>query len=298
MSILKKKYIVLTGVFCYLTFNYSCLTMRSSKGETNDYFESLHIPFVDSVLRIGNRNIHYIETGKSDSPTLVFIHGSPGSWDAYKNYLSDTELLRKYRMIALDRPGFGFSNFRKSMNLKDQADLLNAALSSLRNGSPITLLGHSYGGPLIVAMAVQQPGLYQNLVVLAGALDPKAEKPERWRYPFHYFPLKYLVPGSFKPANDELIFLKTDLKTLEKKLPQLSQNVLIMHGTMDGLVPYGNVSFMQRHFKGVASLETISLQDQDHFFIWEKADFVKKSVLEWLGKTGDLKQHRFSETSN
>lgn len=297
MKFFKKKYFLLAGILCYLLFNYSCLTMRSSKGETKAYFESHNIPYMDSVLRVGNRNVHYIATGKANAPTLVFIHGSPGSWDAYKNYLSDADLLGTYRMIAPDRPGFGFSDFRKSMGLSEQAILLNEALSQLDNGSPVTLLGHSYGGPLVVEMALENPLRYANLVILAGALDPLAEKPERWRYPFHYFPLKYLVPGSFKPANDELIYLKTDLKQLEKKLFGLSQNVLIMHGTKDRLVPYGNVSFMEQKFTGTAILETITLPDQGHFFIWEEADLVKKSVLEWLGKIVEPQEHLFSKTT-
>ncbi len=284
MTIFKKKHIVLAGILCYLLFNYSCLTMRSSKGETKAFFESKNVPFTDSVLGNGKRTIHYIETGKANAPTLVFVHGSPGSWDAYKNYLTDPELLGHFRMIAPDRPGFGYSGFRKSKDLFEQAELLNETISKLDNGQAFTLVGHSYGGPLIVAMAVEHPVQYKNLVVLAGALDPKAEKPERWRYPFHYFPLKYLVPGGLKPANDELIFLKSDLKVLEPKLSLLSQNVLIMHGKNDRLVPYGNVDFMLRTFTGVRSLETITMDDQDHFFLWEREDYVKKSLREWITK--------------
>jgi pimeloyl-ACP methyl ester carboxylesterase len=55
-------------------------------------------------------NLHYIETGNAQKPTLI-LHGSPGSWNAFKEYLQDTTLLKKYRMIAIDRPGFGYSDF-------------------------------------------------------------------------------------------------------------------------------------------------------------------------------------------
>ncbi|MEA1785390.1 alpha/beta hydrolase [Arenibacter sp. GZD96] len=256
--------------------------MRSSKKETAEFFENKKVSFVDTTLQWEGRRIHYIETGTPTAPTLVFIHGSPGSWDAYKTYLTDAELLGNFRMIAPDRPGFGFSNFRKSLNLEAQARLLNKLISELTNGQAITLIGHSYGGPLIVAMALERPDLYRNLVVLAGALDPTAEKPERWRYPFYYFPLKYIVPGSLKPANDELIYLKTDLKQLEPKLEFLSQNVLLMHGTRDRLVPYSNVAFMQRKFTGAATLKTINLPDEDHFFLWEREADVKRALRNWL----------------
>jgi pimeloyl-ACP methyl ester carboxylesterase len=52
--------------------------------------------------------IHYIETGNAQAQ-LCFIHGSPGSWNAFK--YSGHFIAEKYRMIAIDRPGFGYSDF-------------------------------------------------------------------------------------------------------------------------------------------------------------------------------------------
>jgi hypothetical protein len=38
-------------------------------------------------------NMHYAKTGNDTLPTITFIHGSPGSWDAFMRYLKDKELL-------------------------------------------------------------------------------------------------------------------------------------------------------------------------------------------------------------
>lgn len=268
----------------YLLFNYSCLSMRTSRPKTKKYFTAENVAYLDTIVSIQNQNIHYVQTGSKEAATLVFVHGSPGSWDAYKSYLTDSLLLKNFRIIAPDRPGFGYSNYRKGMGLKAQATLLNQLLIELSNGWEYTLIGHSYGGPLIVQMAIDQPALYDHLAIFAGALDPNCEKPERWRYPFRYFPLKFLVPGALKPSNEELILLKSDLKDLKKELYKLSQQVLIMHGTKDKLVPYENVSFMQKEFTAVSDLKLISLEGQNHFFIWEKERFVKESLIQWLDK--------------
>ncbi len=259
--------------------------MRSSKKETRALFLKENVAYQDTTLQIEDKELHYIQTGNDKAPTLVFIHGSPGSWNAYQSYLTDSVLLKKYRMIALDRPGFGYSDFRKSMGLKPQAQLLNKLLTRLDNGAPYTLIGHSYGGPLIVQMAIEQPNLYTHLAILAGALDPSAEKKERWRYPIGVFPLKYLVPGALKPSNEELIMLKKDLKTLKEDLHMLSQHVLIIHGAKDKLVPYSNVAFMEKEFTDVSSLKVLTLEDQNHFFVWEREAFVKENIDAWLKKT-------------
>lgn len=253
----KKRYILLAFVLGYLLFANSCMTMRTSNRATIEYFDEKQVNFLDESTSIQDRNLHYIQTGKQNAPTLVFIHGSPGSWDAYKAYLTDPTFLEKFRIIVPDRPGFGKSGFRKSMALKPQALMLNEFLVQLDNGKPFTLIGHSYGGPLIVQMALEQPELYENLVILAGALDPDAEKPEKWRKPLTWIPLKYLVPGALKPSNDELWMLKKDLKQLEPKLHELNPRTLIIHGKEDKLVPFQNVSFMETHFSGVDSLKVI-----------------------------------------
>ncbi|MEL6917192.1 MAG: alpha/beta hydrolase [Bacteroidota bacterium] len=256
--------------------------MRTSQNKTEKYFAEKNVPYKDTVQQIQNRDIHYIQTGPENAATLVFMHGSPGSWDAYKSYLTDSVLLKKFRIIVPDRPGFGYSDFRRSLGLKDQAALLNQLLVQLSNGKEYTLIGHSYGGPLIVQMAIDQPALYDNLAILAGALDPTLEKPEKWRYPFRGFPLKFLVPGALRPSNEELILLKTELKYLKEELHKLSQNVLIIHGTKDKLVPYGNVAFMQKEFSSVENMKLHRLEQQNHFFVWEKERFVKDSLLSWL----------------
>ena len=257
------------------------MTIRTSKKKTKAYFDSKNLGYVDRTESINDRDIHYIQTGNPNAPTLVFVHGSPGSWDAYKAYLSDTTLMRSYRIIAPDRPGFGYSDFRSSAALGPQADLLNTLLKQLDNGQPYTLIGHSYGGPLVVKMALEAPEMIQNLVILAGALDPDAEKPEKWRKPLTWVPLKYLVPGSLKPSNDELWMLKEDLKTMKPLLGGLRQRVLIIHGTNDKLVPYRNVAFMEAAFTNVAELKTITLENERHFIVWDREPLIKDAIRDW-----------------
>nr|WP_298998929.1 alpha/beta hydrolase [uncultured Allomuricauda sp.] len=276
----KKRYIILIFTGGYLLFANSCMTMRTSTKKTQTFFKEKNIEYISKVVEIEGKKVHYIQTGKPDAPTLAFLHGSPGSWDAYKNYLVDSTLISRFRIIVPDRPGFGKSDFRRSASLAEQSTILNQLFKKVDNGRPITLIGHSYGGPLIVKMALDFP-TYNNLVILAGALDPKAEKPEKWRVPLTWIPLKYLVPGALKPSNDELWLLKNELKEMEPHLNRLESKTLIIHGKKDKLVPYSNVPFMEKNFKNVDSLKVITLENENHFIVWTQEELVKKSILGW-----------------
>ncbi|MEM6864037.1 MAG: alpha/beta hydrolase [Bacteroidota bacterium] len=282
--ILKKRYILLLSVMGYLLFANSCMTMRTSSKKTAAFFRDNKVDYISNTVQLDEKKVHYIQTGKLDAPTLIFIHGSPGSWDAYKAYLADTSLTSKFRVIAPDRPGFGKSDFRRSASLQEQSYWLNQLFQQIDNGKPTTLIGHSYGGPLVVKMALEAPNRYKNLVILAGALDPDAEKPEKWRVPLTWIPLKYLVPGALKPSNDELWMLKKELRELQPKLSQLRTRTLIIHGEKDKLVPYKNVAFMQKNFSKVDSLKTISLENENHFIVWTQEELVKKSILDWVSE--------------
>lgn len=253
----------------YLIFCQSCMKMRMTSKETKTFFSSSKTNYVDSSLDINGYTIHYIQTGKKDASTLFFVHGSPGSWDAYKDFLKDSLLLSKFRMIAIDRIGFGYSNFGKAENLKTQTFILEEFIKQTENKKPIYLIGHSMGGPTIVQMAAEKPNDYKELIILAGALDPMAENPETWRAVIKTRPIRYIIPGALRPSNDELWWLKRDLYDLKPKLKNITSKVVIIHGTKDPLVPYSNVEYMKREFINVKSLEVIPIKDADHFIPWE-----------------------------
>ncbi|MGK4568839.1 alpha/beta fold hydrolase [Flavobacterium sp. 3HN19-14] len=145
----KKRYIAYALVFSYIIMCQACMTMRTSTKKTREYFAKEKTTYIDKTADFGTYKIHYIETGKPDNPTLFFIHGSPGSWDAYKSYLSDTLLLKKYRMIAIDRPGFGYSNYGDAQDLGTQSARIYSLIKKIDNHKPMVLVGHSLGSRLL-----------------------------------------------------------------------------------------------------------------------------------------------------
>lgn len=257
----------------------SCMTMRFSNKETVNFFGASKTEFQDKTIVFDGYKMHYVATGNAQNPTLFFIHGSPGSWNAFKEYLKDTLLLKKYRMIAIDRPGFGYSDFGNAQNLKVQSQRISEFIKKIDNKKPLILVGHSVGGPVVAQLAVDNPSWYKRLVILAGSLDPKAENPEKWRTVIKVSPLRYLIPGALRPSNDELWWLKQDLVDLEPELKKITCDVTIIHGTKDALVPYSNVAFMQKMFVNAKSLDTITIEKANHFIPWSHYEIVRNALL-------------------
>jgi pimeloyl-ACP methyl ester carboxylesterase len=251
------------------------MKMRMSTKKAKVFFDTARTAYADSTFIYDEHQLHYIKTGKKDKPTLFFVHGSPGSWDAYKDYLKDSLLLQKYRMIAIDRPGFGYSDFGKAEDLETQAAIILQFIKTIDNKRPIVLIGHSMGGPVIVKMAALNSNLFCHLVVLAGSVDPNAETPEIWRSVLQKKPIRYLIPGSLRPSNDELWWLKEDLIAMKSQLKNIKCQVIIIHGTKDQLVPYSNVAFMQREFINAKKIDTISIKEASHFIPWEHYDVIR-----------------------
>lgn len=272
----------ITGGFLlllYLLVCPCCMTMRSKPKEARAFFDAAKVAYKDTTVTIDGIPLHYIETGNPVFPTLFFVHGSPGSWNAFQDYLKDSLLLKKFRMVAIDRPGFGYSDFRNAQNLSRQSYVIEELAQRIQNRQPMFLIGHSMGGPIITKMALEKPKDYKALVILAGAIDPKAEKPENWRYIFTSKPGRYLVPGALQPSNDELWWLKQDLKTMQPQLGKITANVIVIHGTEDPLVPFSNVGFIQKMFVNAKSLEVIPIKGANHFIPWEHYELIRDRLL-------------------
>ena len=263
----------------WLVTGQSCMRMRTSDTNAMESFNKAGVPLTIKNIKADNRNLHFVLTGNDSLPTIVFVHGSPGSWDAFEEYLKDKDLLKQYRMVSIDRPGFGYSNFGEALNLEDESKVISAIFPFLNNKNPLYLVGHSLGGPMIVQLAADNPDFINALVILSGAIDVSLEKPEQWRKVMKAIPLRYIIPGALRPSNDELWYLKKDLLKLKSIFSTIKCPVYIMHGDKDPLVDYGNLAFGAKAFSNAAEVDTITIVGANHFIPWKRYDEIKKVLL-------------------
>src|SRR5687768_3424492 len=109
-------FLILATIFFLSKF--VILRNRWSDSKAHRIFSSKNIPLNIYDTVINERHLHYAVSGSEDLPTLVFIHGSPGSWMNYVKFMWDTTLRKKFRMVSIDRPGFGYSDFGNPLHLK------------------------------------------------------------------------------------------------------------------------------------------------------------------------------------
>lgn len=134
-------------------------------------------PPAGRFVSVDGINIHLKITGQG--PDIVLIHGASGSLRDFTFTLAD-KLSQSYRVIALDRPGMGWSDrpsgFGGTWNTaaeppRLQARILQAATDQIGLSNPI-VLGHSFGGTIALAWALERPEATAGLVLLGAASNP------------------------------------------------------------------------------------------------------------------------------
>jgi pimeloyl-ACP methyl ester carboxylesterase len=276
--------IKLTGLMIFSFLAQGCFQMRWSDRKALSVFRHKNVPLEIIDTAISSRHIHGAICSSNEAlPMLVFIHGSPGSWFHYKNYMFDPALRQRFQIAALDRPGFGHSDFGRALNLEEQTKLLYPVLEelSIKGNRQLYLCGHSMGGPVVIKLIADYPKLCQGAIIVAGAIDVSQEKKEKWRYFFNKKYLKWLLPGAFRPSNIELIYLKKDLIPLEKDFTKITCPVHFVHGDRDTWVPIENVAFGQRMLVNSTRVSADTIFGADHQIPWKNFQELKSILLKF-----------------
>jgi pimeloyl-ACP methyl ester carboxylesterase len=248
-----------------------CIIMKERWSDKKAYsiFNTKNVPLEMHDTIINNNHLHYAVCGADTLPTLVFVHGSPGTWMHYMKFMWDSDMRKKFRIVAVDRPGFGYSGFGKAMHLQEQSNMILPVLEKLKNNKPIFLVGHSMGGPVAVKMAADNPILFKTVVIVAGSIDVSQEKKETWRKMMNVRPLYWCLPGAFGPSNTELLYLKKDLVPLQNDFSKITCNVLFVHGDKDTWVPIENIAYGKKMMTNAASISADTLRGADHQIPWK-----------------------------
>ena len=116
--------------------------------------------------------IYYEVTGSGAGTPLVVVNGGPGFEHSYMHISAAWDLLAKNRpVIFYDQRGNGRSvgdHKGQSLTLKDQIDDLEALRAHL-GIERFDLLGHSWGGYLVMAYAAVHPDRVAHLIIVDSA---------------------------------------------------------------------------------------------------------------------------------
>ena len=138
------------------------------------------LPPRGQFMDIDGQRIHYVDTGGS-KPPIVMIHGLGGNLLHFGYAMAD-KLADDYRVILIDRPGAGYSTRPDDApaTLTAQARTIATLIRRLGLERPL-LVGHSLGGALSLAIALDHPDCAGGLALIAPLTHARDDVPEAFQ---------------------------------------------------------------------------------------------------------------------
>lgn len=249
------------------------------------------------------RTIRYIETPTStvDSPgvelpgvdasdadatrpTVIFVHGAPSSLSFFADFFKDTTLLSRARLVAVDRPGYGYSDYgRVETSIVRQAELLQPLIERYKKSRFLMLVGSSYGGSVVARLAMNNPGVVDHIVFVSSALGPGLERTYGISYWVDKAPMRWLIPPILRLANDEKLAHRQALEAILPDWPKVKAGITMLHGQRDDLVYPANVAFAQHRLVN-ARVKQFMLSENRHDIVFKKREYVTDIILNVLAQ--------------
>ena len=127
-------------------------------------------PPIGRFLDVDGVRLHYTERGQGDP--LVLIHGNGTMIQDFTVSGLVDRLADRYRVIVIDRPGYGYSSRpRRLWTPYAHARLFREALAQLGVEQAV-VYGHSWGTLVAMALALEFPSLVRGLVLGSGYYYP------------------------------------------------------------------------------------------------------------------------------
>jgi len=244
---------------------------------------------------INGLKIYYEEAGQG--MPVILLHHFFATASQWKTYVP--ELAKKYRVIAVDLPGHGRSDYMdttKVFLLKKATEYIIGLIDFLKLDS-VYLMGASAGGSITLHLAILRPDLVKRAIVIGGHIySPKQQRE--------------LVASSSKTpdANNISRHGKEKAILLQKQFIHFSQlygdpsftpdilstihaKTLIIHGDHDQLAPISNALGM---YENIPNSYLWIVPNSGHFPLppyldpKNESDFVKRT-MEFLNGDWDKK---------
>ncbi|KAI6649500.1 hypothetical protein LOD99_11865 [Oopsacas minuta] len=119
-------------------------------------------------ITINGIQLHYVISGPEGAPVMLMLHGFMEFWYSWRYQIK--EFSKKYRVVALDLPGYGYSEkptsgkFYTMLYLTDTIIGLVNAISSNR----CIIIGQSLGAAIAWNVVRTRPESFSHLIIVNG----------------------------------------------------------------------------------------------------------------------------------
>lgn len=232
--------------------------------------------------------INYEEKGEGE--LIVLLHGWGSNIKLWANLIQ--LLSRKYKVVAMDMPGFGESQEPPSAwEVSDYAQFVLDFLSDY-DDKKVMLLGHSFGGRVIIKLNSRNDLPFEITKVIlvdsAGILPPKTNK-KSWRTRYYKMGkavlstklAQLIAPDALENFRKKMgsadyaaasplmrqVLVKTVNEDLEPLLPNIKCPTLLVWGVNDTATPLSDGEKME---KLIPDAGLVKLENAGHYSFLEQ----------------------------
>ena len=169
------------------------------------------IPRIGKSVTIGGDAIHYVDEGAGRP--ILFVHGLGGQLHHFRHTLFPA-MGEGFRLLAMDRPGSGYSTRVSSgARLPQQAEAIAKFIDAIGLDRPL-LVGHSLGGAIALRVALDHPDKISGLALISPLTHYVPTPPKEFGGLYIRSPLMrriiaatLAVPAGLKTAQQTLDFV-------------------------------------------------------------------------------------------
>lgn len=120
--------------------------------------------FQHEYASVNGIRLHYVKNGQGK--LMLFLHGFPEFWYAWKNQLA--EFGKQYQAVAPDLRGYNLSSKPAEVDQYTMKHLVEdvRTLAKHLSQEPFILVGHDWGGVVAWAFAIAYPELLDKLIII------------------------------------------------------------------------------------------------------------------------------------
>ena len=275
--------IILIKALCLILFS-KCFVLNKyiyTDKEINEHYKSRVVCPVFETHSFLDYKIHYAKIIIHDTlPYLIFVHGAPGAWYGFLNLMDDSLLQQKFNIIAVDRVGYGKSNYGKQeVNTALQARCIHEVIKKEnKHHRPVTLLGRSYGAPICAKICINYFDEVNHLVMVSPVIDPTKEK-------FYWFSklgkrklIQLMLPKMLNVATEEKYAHAKEMTEFEKEWERLYVPTTVVTGAADRIADTSNFSYAKKHLIN-CDTTLLMIKDAGHLVTYEKPELIRSLLL-------------------
>jgi pimeloyl-ACP methyl ester carboxylesterase len=147
--------------------------------------------YPDRYIQVKGVRTRYWDEGKGKD-TIVMVHGYTGSVEEFAWNIPF--LKKKYRVVALDLPGFGLTGKPDADYTYDYyASYVNDFMQAMRIPSA-HIMGHSMGGAVSLAISLRHPDRVKSLALVSPVFGKK------FQFALHLVSVPFVGEKLLKPA--------------------------------------------------------------------------------------------------